>query len=73
MIYTAYSEEEYKNLPQKYKKRVLGVSYEGNILQVPLCPECGSNMMEVDGFLSCVVCGRVSGKRIIRDETSGHE
>lgn len=71
MIYTAYTEDEYNNLPKKYRKDVLGISYKKDILQVPLCPECGGDMMEVDEYLSCTVCGYINRKRVIKDEEPG--
>ena len=67
MIYTAYSKEQYEELPKKYRNKVLGVSYEDNILQPPLCPECGGEMMPEDGYLSCTVCCITLNKRIIKE------
>lgn len=67
MIYTAYSEEEYNNISTKYKKQVVGIVECGEILQIPLCPECGDEMMEVDGdYLSCMTCGAIRRKRVIK-------
>lgn len=72
MIYTAYTEEQYNELPKKYRKEVLGISYKGDILQVPLCPECGGEMMESEGYLSCTICGCICRKRVIKDEEPGN-
>ena len=66
MVYTAYTEKEYETLPRRYRKQVVGVSEEGEILQIPLCPECGGEMMEQEGYLSCTECSCLRKKRILK-------
>lgn len=68
MVYTAYTKEEEETLPKFYKKKVVGVKEGKEILQVPLCPECGSSMMEVDEeYLSCVKCGAARKMRVLKE------
>ena len=69
MVYTAYSEEEYKMLPKYYRNKVLGIEIPPvGVVQTPLCPDCGGEMMEDSGYLMCVSCGAIHSKRIIRDD-----
>lgn len=65
MRYTAYTSEEWENLPKKYKEQVLGVKHNNEIIQPPLCPECGGEMMEIEGYLSCIDCGCCRSLRVI--------
>lgn len=65
MIITAYRADEWKALPDKYKKKVIGIMDAGEVIQPPKCPECGSEMMEQEGYLSCVECGCPRKLRII--------
>lgn len=68
MIYTAYSAEEYKRASPKHQKKIVGVEECGEIIQVPLCPECGNEMMEVETiYLSCITCGAIRAKRVIKE------
>ena len=67
MIYTAYTSKEYERESDKYKKKIIGIEECGEILQLPLCPECGSEMMEVESeYLSCITCGAIRRKRVIK-------
>ena len=67
MIYTAYTKDEYEALTKLYKSQVVGISDCGEVMQVPLCPECGSEMMEIDTeYLSCITCGCTRHKRILK-------
>ena len=67
MIYTSYKEEELKMLPKKYHNKVLGVKSDDYILQPPLCPICGAEMMtEGNEFLSCTECGELRNLRVLK-------
>lgn len=66
MKYTAYSEQEFKELPKKYKRIVVGIKENNEIIQVPLCPECGGEMMEQQKYLSCISCGCIRKLRVIK-------
>lgn len=67
MVYTAYSKEEYDKATPQHKKLVVGIEDCGEILQLPLCPECGSEMMEIESqYLSCIVCGAIRNKRVLK-------
>ena len=67
MVYTAYTKEEYDNASEKHKRKVVGIEECGEVLQLPLCPECGSEMMSVEeDYLSCITCGAIRLRRILK-------
>lgn len=74
MVYTAYSEKEYEELPERYKSQVVGIKEDEEILQVPLCPICGEEMMDVEempGVLSCIGCGIYRRAREVKLRNEG--
>lgn len=66
MVYTAYSESEWETLPDRYRKEVVGIRESGEVMQVPLCPECGGECANIyDDYLSCVECGSIRKLRVL--------
>lgn len=65
MVYTSYTKEEWEALPEKYRKQVVGISDSGEVMQPPKCPECSSEMMENQGYLSCIECGAIRRIRVL--------